>query len=405
LTVRRIPSRATNAIRAFIQIETAGGLALVAAAAVALLWANLTSGDGYTSFWTIRSDFRLGPLDLGLDLKHWVNEGLMTLFFFVVGLEIKRELVDGELSDRRVAALPVIAAAGGMIVPALLYAAFNWGGPAVAGWGIPVATDIAFVVGALALLGPRAPRGLKVFLLSLAIADDVAAIVVIALFYSGSINIVWLAASAALCLLIVALQRAGVSSVITYLVLGSVIWLGTLQSGVHATLAGVALGFLTPTRSKEGSADRAPAERLQEALHPWTSFLVVPLFALANAGIELDPEAIRTALASPVTLGVLAGLVLGKTLGIAGFSLIAVRIGLGVLPGGVRWSHLVGGAALGGIGFTVSLFIADIAFTGALLSQAKVGILFGSATAAVLGAGLLSYGVRVSPKPPGRDAK
>jgi NhaA family Na+:H+ antiporter len=355
----------------------------------------------------------------------------MTLFFLVVGLEIKRELTTGELRDRRAAALPVIAAVGGMVVPALLYLALNAGGDGAHGWGIPMATDIAFALGVLTLAARSAPASLKPFLLTLAIVDDIGAIVVIALFYSGGVTWEPLLVAAAMLGAIVALQRIHVRATPVYLVLGVGVWLAVLESGVHPTVAGVALGLLTPSvafqrpgavseeahriadetvddpvppdadapqwlRLAELSRETvSPLARVEAALHPWTSSLVVPLFALANAGVALSGEALGDALRSPVALGIVLGLVVGKVVGIALASLGAVRLGIGRLPEGAGTRALLGTAAVAGIGFTVSLFVAELAFSApALVDSAKIGIFAGSIAAGALGFALLRAGRR-----------
>ena len=355
---------------------------LLAAAAVALVCANSPFGAGYEAFWTTELDI---PRTWGLpaDPRHWVNDALMTLFFLVVGLEIKRELVRGELQDRRKAVLPAIAAVGGMVGPALLYAAFNAGGPGAAGWGIPIATDIAFTIGALALLGTRIPPGLKIFLLSLAIADDIGAIAAIALFYAEDLDPVWLGAAGAVLIAIAVLLRSRPLGPAAYLLLGTVLWYLTLRSGVHATIAGVALAFVIPLDAEDGSS---VAERLETGLHPWTSYLVVPLFALANAGVRLDGGSFVQAWSSPVTVGVFLGLVVGKPVGILLAVRAATALRLGRLPEGVTGGYLVGGAILAGIGFTVSLFVAELAFSDpVLVDVAKIGVLSGSVVAALVG--------------------
>lgn len=414
----------------FLDVEAAGGLLLLAATALALLWANSPWSGSYESLWHTAIGLEVGPFRLEEDLGHWVNDGLMALFFFVIGLEIKTELVSGQLSSARDAALPAIGALGGMLVPAALFFALNAGGDGAAGWGIPMATDIAFAVGVLALLGPRVPSSLKVLLLGLAIADDIGAIVVIALFYSDGIDLRWLAASAVGLGAVVMMRRARVWSTPVYAVVGAAVWLCTLQSGVHATIAGVALGLLTPARPlmSELEADRiadhlstdpdvtaaevraigfairesiAPTERLAHLLHPWTSYVVVPLFALANAGVVLSGDALAQAVRSPVTAGVAVGLIAGKVVGISAFIWLAVRLGAARLPVGVDARMLVGMAMLAGIGFTVSIFITGLAYDDtALQDQAKLGILGASAFAAVAGAALL----RRATAPPDRRA-
>jgi NhaA family Na+:H+ antiporter len=424
---RPVPRRLLRPLQQFLETEHAGGVALLAAAAVALAWANSPWGHTYRAFWHTELTLRLGPWSLSHDLREWVNDALMVLFFFVVGLEIKRELVTGELRDPRRAALPIAGAAGGMVAPALLYIAFNPpGSEAFRGWGIPMATDIAFAVGVLTLVGRGVPTGLKTFLLALAIADDIGAILVIALFYSG--RIAWPALLAAVLLLgaVVALQRVHVRHTVAYLALGAGAWLATHQSGVHATIAGVALGLLTPAvpfqrpravgeealRVAErtqgepwppdahahhwlrlGSLAReavSPLVRLETLLHPWSSFVVVPVFALANAGVALSPGAAREAVGHPVALGVAVGLVVGKPLGITVASWLAVRSGVARLPAEARWSQLLGVGVVAGIGFTVSLFIGELAFASeAVRDMAKVGIFVASVVASVLGWGIL----------------
>jgi NhaA family Na+:H+ antiporter len=406
-------------VRTFLSTEAAGGIVLLVAAIAALVWANSPFSDSYEAFWQTEVRLSIGGFEIAEDLRHWVNDALMALFFFVVGLEIKRELVTGELNDARKASLPAIAALGGMVGPALLYAAFNAGGPGADGWGIPMATDIAFAVGVLALLSHRVPSGLKVFLLSLAIVDDIGAILVIAIFYSSGLQMAWLVAAAVLLAVIVFLRRVRVFWVPVYVVLGTGVWLAMFESGVHATIAGVVLGLLTPARSTDPGGftdvlDRAGrlssepdaqslrditiqgnevvsvAERLGHLLHPWTSYVVVPVFALANAGVAVGGGILRDAFSSRVALGIVAGLVFGKIVGISAASWLAVRLRLGSLPDGVAWSHLVGASAVAGIGFTVSLFITALAFDDpALVAPAKLAILVASVIAGTVGAVIL----------------
>jgi Na+:H+ antiporter, NhaA family len=399
----------------FLHTEAAGGVALVAAAIVALLWANSPWDASYDDVWTTHLAVALGDWELDLDLRGWINDGLMVLFFFVVGLEIKRELVEGELRDPRRAALPVWAALGGMIVPALIYAAFNAGGEGRDGWGIPMATDIAMAVGVLSLLGSRASPSLKLFLLALAIVDDIGAIAVIAVFYTKDIGGEALLASAGLVVVVAVMRRAGITSVAPYAVIGAGLWLALHESGVHATLAGVVLALMTPTQpirhpelvdaaeladvsSYEAARQTATAaresvsvvERLEHQLHPWTSFVIVPLFVLANAGLSLSGAAVSDALTSSVAGGIVVGLVVGKFMGIAGFTWLAARLRMAQLPEGATWSGILGVSALAGIGFTVSIFITDLAFAGtALDDQAKIAILAASVLAAAIGSGLL----------------
>jgi NhaA family Na+:H+ antiporter len=360
----------------FVSVEALGGVVLLLAASLALTWANSPWSASYTSFWEYDLTVGVGALSISNSLVHWVNDGLMVLFFFVVGLEIKRELVTGELRDPARARLPVAAALGGMVVPALIYIAWNPSGPATRGWGIPMATDIAFALGVLALLGPRVPRGLKLFLLTLAIVDDIGAIIVIAIFYSNDFQVAWLGGALAVLGATVLLRLLGAHRVLVYVALGFVLWLCVFESGVHATIAGVALGLATPAR---------PVHQLEHRLHPWTSFLVVPLFALANAGVALGGDALEAAASSPITWGVATGLVVGKIVGIVSVTAIGSRLGLGRLPDGVPIRQVLGLGALAGIGFTVSLFIADLSFAGASLDEAKIGILGASILAAAIG--------------------
>jgi len=364
-----------------VSLEAASGIVLLLATAAALIWAN-TNSASYASWW--HHQLRIGPGDHGIteSLVHWVNDALMTIFFFVVGLEIKRELVTGELRDRQRAALPAVAALGGMVVPALLFVAINAGGSGIDGWAIPMATDIAFAVGVLALLGPRVPSSLKLFLLTLAIVDDIGAIVVIALFYSRGLDGWWLTGAVGVTLAVVAMSRLGVDHPLAYVVPGILLWWCLHEAGVEPTLAGVVLGLLTPARPRRGVR---VLERLEDTLHPVSSFLIVPIFALANAGVVLSRAALDHARASEVTIGIVVGLVVGKFVGILGASVLAVRLRIGALPDGLRMQHVAGVAVLGGIGFTVSLFISDLAFRGDVVDDAKIGVLAASAIAALLG--------------------
>jgi Na+:H+ antiporter, NhaA family len=402
----------------FLAVEAAGGVLLLAAAVAALVWANSPWSASYDQLWHTTVTLDAGPLFLSLSLQHWVNDGLMALFFFVVGLEIKRELVDGQLAQWREAALPAIAALGGMLVPVAFYAAVNAGGPGRDGWGIPMATDIAFAVGVLALLGPRVPAALKVLLLGLAVADDLGAIVVIAVAYTDDLEVPWLLAAVAGLVVIALLRRAQVWYVPVYAVLGLAVWGFTLESGVHATIAGVALGLLTPAKPLLGQPEAeqvaarlsndldvtvedirdisfdlresvSVAERLEDLLHPWTSYLVIPIFALANTGIPLTADGIGDAATSPITAGIVLGLVIGKLLGVTAFAWLAVRFGIARLPDAVTWRHVTGMAALAGIGFTVSIFVTGVALADDLQTEAKIGVLVASVLAAGLGALLL----------------
>ena len=414
--------RLVGPLERFMHVEAAGGIVLLVCTGVALALANSPLGDAYHHFWETEIGFHAGRLALRHSLEHWINDGLMALFFFVVGLEVKRELVLGELRDPRRAALPVVAALGGMLAPAGIYLALQGGGPAARGWGIPMATDIAFVVGCMAVLGPRVPAGLRITILSLAIADDIGAILVIAIGYSAGIHGVPLALGIGGIALVLALQRLGVRSFGVYTIAGILLWLACMHSGIHATLAGVVLGLLTPARPYLGTtalgdflaraaarlhgdpgeraADRvarmrtlrrvvretvSPLEHLESTLHPWVGFVIMPIFALANAGIAFRPADAT----DPVALAVAAGLCVGKPLGIVGLSWLAVRTGLARLPEGVSWAALAGGGALAGIGFTMALFIAGLALDGPAREVAKVGVLGGSAVAALAGMSVL----------------
>ncbi len=385
---RQVPLPPTGrALFEFLATEAGGGVVLLLAALAAVVWANSPWQDSYQDLWHYELVIGRGNWAVRESLQHWANDGLMALFFFVVGLEIKREVARGELQDPRTAGLPVIAALGGMVLPAVLFGLVAGGGEAGRGWGIPMATDIAFAVGVLALLGDRIPRGLKVFVLTLAIVDDIGAIVVIAVFYATGFHAAWLLLAAVMLVLVVAARRLGLKRPVAYIPLAVLAWYGTYRSGIHPTIAGVALGLLTPPGEVGG---RPVLEDLEHRLHPWSSYLVIPIFALANAGVVLDRETTGEALASRLTWAVIVGLVVGKLLGIAGASAVAVRTGLGRLPSGVGAGHILGAAGVGGIGFTVSLFITGLAFEHeALQAQAKIGILAGSLAAALVGAALL----------------
>ena len=419
--------RLVRPLQEFLTTETLGGVLLLAATIAALAWVNAPFGNSYGDFWGARVRIDLNVITLDESLTQWVNDGLMTIFFFVVGLEIKREVLRGELAEPRKAALPVIAAIGGMVVPAAIYLAFNAGHEGERGWGVPMATDIAFAVGVLALLGRRVPLSLKVFLLALAIADDLGAIVVIAVFYTDSIAFGWLAAAIVLFAVTAALGRLGVRPVVVYIAIGVGAWLCVHESGIHATIAGVALALLTPITSfvrprdiersaldlveqirgghdadsAEGretsrsalrdlerlSRDSRPVlDRLEHTLHPWTSYAIVPLFALANAGVALDSAAISAASTSRVTAGVALGLMVGKPAGIVLFAWVAVKLRVAVLPADADWPRLAAVAMIAGIGFTVSLFVGGLAFQQAsLVDEAKIGILVGSAVIGLAG--------------------
>lgn len=435
---RFVPRAIVQPINRLLAHEAAGGLVMLLAAAVAIAWANSPWSSSYVELWSTHISIEIGSV-LRLDhltLQAWVNDALMTAFFLLVGLEIKRELVHGHLREARAVVLPVFAAVGGMVVPALLYRAYNTGGSGADGWAIPMATDIAFAVGILTLAGRRVPLGAKVFLLTLAVADDIGAIVVIALFYGGSLSAGWLLAAAGALFTIFTMRRNDVQSLATYLAVGAFLWLALLESGVHATLAGVLLGLLTPAwplrspvrfpseaRRMVAGIERAhydhaltgeefteneqriaevsrlamlstsPLERLERALTPWVAYVIVPVFALANAGVPLGREALLGIVGEPITLGVIVGLVAGKTVGVLAGTGLGVALRVGRLPVEVTWRHMLGVAAVAGVGFTVSLFVASLAFDAhAATDAAKVGILVGSAIAGVLGFVLLRLG-------------
>ncbi len=413
-------------VREFLRVEAAGSLLLLLAAAVALVWANSPWASSYDSLWHTHLILDVGPLHLDETLQHWVNDALMVIFFFVVGLEIKYELVHGDLRDPKTAALPIIAAIGGMVVPAGLYLALNPPGSAGSGgWGIPMATDIAFAVGVLGILGRRIPSSARLFLLTLAIVDDIGAILVIAVFYTADLSLGWLAIAIGLLAAMVLARLLRIWSINVYAVLGVGVWFALLESGVHATLAGVAIGLLAPAgpllreQVARGHAQRAlrdnmldpdeltklrfllresvsVVDRLQSSLHPVSAYVVLPVFALANAGVELG--GIGKVFTEPVGLGIILGLVLGKPVGILLASFVAVRTGLGRLPDNTTWAMILGLGAVGGIGFTVSIFIAGLSFPGGegLTEDAKVAILLASLLAAVAGVVLLMGAARSS---------
>ena len=382
----------TSAFARFFSAESAGGVALAIAAALALALSNSPWGPAYERLLQTPGELRLAgdALVLSKPLVVWINDLWMAVFFFLVGLEIKREFVAGELADRRQAALPMVAALGGMVVPALIYAALNAGDAvALRGWAIPSATDIAFAIGVVMLLGSRVPASLKVFLTAVAIIDDLGAIVIIALFYTEQLSLTMLA-GAALCAAVLALMsRGGVERVDAYAVVGLVLWLCVLKSGVHATLAGVATALAVPMVRRDGSS---PVTETEHALHPWVTWLILPTFAFANAGVSFDGIAL-SALWQPVTLGIALGLVVGKAVGVFGATWCMVRAGWAERPAGANWTQVFGVSVLCGIGFTMSLFIGGLAFEGqdpAYEVRVKLGVLFGSLMAAVLGAFILA---------------
>ncbi|MDP9314699.1 MAG: Na+/H+ antiporter NhaA [Chloroflexota bacterium] len=418
-------------IQEFIHNSSASGIVLMAATALALVIANSPLADEYDALLHAYIGISIGPFQLRENVLHWVNDGLMAIFFFLIGLEIKREVRVGEFANPRAAILPIVAAIGGVAIPALLFTLLNAGGPGAAGWAIPMATDIAFALGILALLGNRIPFTLKIFLTAVAIVDDLIAVLVIALFYSGSLNLVALGFGFAVLGVLVLANLLGVRSTLVYIGLGVLVWLGFLQSGVHATIAGVLVALTVPARNRidpsvfldriysltrrfeqsplepstmvtddvqqtvvieleEACEDvQAPLQKLEHSLHTWVQFLIVPIFALANAGVPLSVGNVADG-ATPVMLGIVLGLVVGKFTGLLGLSYVAVRTGLAPLPEGVVWRHMVGVSFLAGIGFTMSLFIASLGFgQSELLEAAKLGILGASLIAGSIGFFLL----------------
>lgn len=438
-TAPPLASRLLAPFRRFARTASAGGVVLMATTGLALMWANSPWAASYHHLWEMQLTLGAGSWSVSTSLHHLISDGLMAVFFFVVGLEIKREVLAGELKSLRAASLPMFAALGGMLVPAALYFLVNIDGPGAAGWGIPMATDIAFALGVLALLGDRVPTGLKVFLAALAIVDDIGAVLVIAIFYSGGVAWAPLVAAGVLVLLAAGANAAGVRRPWAYGALGLALWATVLASGVHATVAGVLLAMTIPVRTwldepafltrahvalaefdaaavvtasdpdttvlsntrhhaslteLEDLCERAqpPLIRLEHALHGPVAFGIMPIFALANAGVALGGETLRGAAADPVALGVVLGLLLGKPAGIVGFSWLAVRLGVAALPAAVSWRMLAGAGVLGGIGFTMALFIAGLAFTDdALLEAAKLGILAASALTGVVGWAILRW--------------
>lgn len=414
-------------VQRFMRVEASGGIVLLLAAVAAIVWANSTWSDSYFDLWHRTIVIDAGIFRIDEDLQHWVNDALMAVFFFVVGLEIKRELVLGELREPRQAALPAAAALGGMAAPAVLFIILNAGGDGARGWGIPMATDIAFALGVMALLGNRISSALRVFLLAVAIVDDIGAILVIAIFYTESVALDSLTIALALVVLIILMQMVDIRSVGAYLVVGAALWIATFESGIHATIAGVVLGLLTPAKpfmtlgsysarasdlldglnsasdAKDSTREEtleelefvtahasSPLTRLERLLHPWSSYVVLPLFALANAGIEISGGVIEDAASSPITLGVIIGLVVGKLTGILAAVTVMTRLGGVSLPQGTDWAQVTGTALLAGIGFTVSLFITGLAFDDpGLQDEAKIGILAASLIAGAAGYAVL----------------
>ncbi|HAV78088.1 MAG TPA: Na+/H+ antiporter NhaA [Anaerolineae bacterium] len=423
--------RILSPFQEFFHQEASSGILLFIATLLALGWANSPWADSYMTFWHMNISFNFGGFGLSKDLLHWINDGLMAVFFFVVGLEIKREILVGELASPRKAVLPIVAAVGGMVVPAAFYLLFNPSGDAQAGWGIPMATDIAFALGVLSLLGKRVPLSLKIFLTAVAIVDDLGAVLVIALFYTFEILWPSLFVAAVFLIALIVTNRLGVRKPLVYAILGFGLWVAFLQSGIHATIAGVLLAMTIPVRTRinteefinntgffleefqshgrsgesvltnksqraaiqaiEITAEHAqtPLQRLEHALHPVVSNFIMPVFALANAGVIISGDFFAS-IGKPVTIGVMAGLIFGKQLGIFSASFLAVKMGWSDLPAGMTWKRLYGLSWLAGIGFTMSLFIASLAFDGSqFLSLAKVGILIASLISGIVGAVIL----------------
>lgn len=425
-----------NPIQEFMHAETSGGIVLIICTIIALVWANSPFAESYHHLWHTFLTFDFGGFMLKHSLHHWINDGLMVIFFFVVGLEIKRELLVGELSSAKKAALPVAGALGGMILPAIIYFSLNAGKEGAAGWGIPMATDIAFVVGIMALLGPKFPFSLKIFILALAIVDDIGAVLVIAIFYTAEISFSALLVGGAILILLIIFNRIGVRSLIVFTITGIALWLAFLESGVHATVAGVLLAFTIPVSSRintkkftnetkelldefdksgehgenvltnerrlgivqsiESNCEKilTPLQRFEHLLHPWVAFFIMPVFALANAGVSIGNN-FANALFDPISLGIILGLFIGKQVGIFGFSFIAIKLGIASKPDGVNYTKMYGAGVLAGIGFTMSLFIANLAFSSEeLLNIAKVGVLTASLIAGIVGFIVVKLGLR-----------
>jgi NhaA family Na+:H+ antiporter len=388
-----------TAVREFLKLESASGILLVAAGALAMVAANTPLADWYEALLATHFKVQFGEHALDKALVVWVNDLLMAVFFLLVGLEIKREVVTGELADASKVALPAIAALGGMIVPAGIYAAINWHDPVgIAGWAIPSATDIAFALGVLSLFGERVPLGLKVFLMTLAVLDDLGAIVIIALFYTSDLSVTALLFAGLAVAALFALNRFGVRRIAPYILVGSALWLCVLKSGVHATLAGVVTALFVPARDPV-DPEQPPLKRLEQSLHPWVAFGILPVFAFSNAGVRLEGLGMGDLL-QPIPLGIVLGLFIGKQAGVFAFAWAAVKLGLAKLPTGVRFSHVYGASVLCGIGFTMSLFIGMLAFensgTGEVILSDRLGILVGSLVSALMGYAVLHF---VLPRP------
>jgi NhaA family Na+:H+ antiporter len=390
-----------TAVTEFLKLESASGILLVVAGALAMIAANTALADWYVALLQVQFKIQLGGFKLDKPLVIWVNDLLMAIFFMLVGLEIKREVVMGELSDGAKVALPAIAAVGGMVVPAAIYAWLNWNDPVgIRGWAIPSATDIAFALGVLSLFGERVPVGLKIFLMTLAVLDDLGAIVIIALFYTSDLSVTALLLAGAAVVVLFALNRLGVMRIAPYVLVGAVLWVCVLKSGVHATLAGVVAALFVPARDP-GHPDHPPLRALEHALHPWVAFGILPIFAFANAGVSLAGLSLGDLL-QPIPLGIVVGLFAGKQVGVFAFSWLAVRLGLARLPSGVEFKHVYGAAVICGIGFTMSLFIGMLAFentaSGEVVVIDRLGVLAGSLVSALVGYVVLHL---VLPRPQG----
>jgi len=392
------PIRALEAIREFLKLESASGIILVGAAVLALIINNSPLSSLYDLFLDTPVEIRIGGLYLAKPLLLWINDGLMAIFFLLIGLEVKREILDGQLSSISQVALPGIAAIGGMAVPALIYVIFNINNPsALNGWAIPAATDIAFALGILALLGSRVPLSLKLFLLTLAIIDDLGAIVIIAIFYSGDLSDTSLIFAAIAIAVLFAMNFFGVKRIAAYVVVGIILWICVLKSGVHATLAGVILAFAIPLRTNDD--EPCPLREMEHSLHPWIAFGIMPIFAFANAGVSLKGMSFGS-LFEPIPIGIALGLFLGKQAGVFGFSFAAVKLGLAKLPSDLNWRLIYGTSVLCGIGFTMSLFISTLAFDSSIADDAvsaRIGILVGSFIAAIVGYLILSFSIKNDP--------
>ncbi|GLQ29780.1 Na+/H+ antiporter NhaA [Litoribrevibacter albus] len=389
-------------IKDFLKLESASGILLILATAVALVFANTPLDQYYELFLSTQMGVHIGALAINKPLLLWINDGLMAVFFFLIGLELKRELVEGELSDPKQIILPAAGAVGGMLVPALIYVFFNWGDEqAITGWAIPAATDIAFALGILAMLGSRVPVALKVFLVSLAIIDDIGAIIIIAIFYTSDLSIESLVVAGLSIAFLAVLNKRGVVKIAPYLLVGLVLWVSVLKSGVHATLAGVVLAFFIPLKLKNEHGE-SPARQLEHDLHSSVAFVIVPIFAFANAGVDLRGMSLERFL-DPLPIGIAMGLFLGKQLGVFGFAWLVIKLGLAKLPSSINWAQLYGVAILCGIGFTMSLFIGSLAFeqTGESMDD-RLGILFGSLLSSVVGFLLLH---KVLPKAPANTSE